>query len=121
MTEKNKKLINGCGLIVILVSIAIVLFVSFKGDGYPEENDIKEAARSQILHSLKDPSSAEFFHDGKVTKETDSIYVYKEGLKALNGLGLKIPQNAYVKIKWSGDDPDDVKSYILVDVQFQNR
>jgi len=121
MKSSTKKIITGCSLIVIAACIVIVVFVSLASPDFPEASDLKEAARAQIIHNLKDPTSPEFFNNGKFTKETDSIYIYTESLKALNGFGLKVPQDAYVKLKWTGSDPDEIDSYILLDLKFKNR
>ena len=91
------------------------------GNSEPDESDAKEAARAAILQHLKNPIDAKFHHNETIKTLGDSTFEYKETINATNGFGGSIKQDAFVKIKFLQDDPEEVTNWTILDIQFLER
>lgn len=104
---------------ILLIAISLLLFGCTNSK--PSDSDVKEAARAAILNNLKDMGSAKFHHNENIQDLGNQVYRYQETVNANNSFGGSIGQNVVVTLKWTGQDPSEVTSYILQDLQFNER
>lgn len=91
------------------------------GHSTPNESDAKEAARAAIIHSLKDPMSAQFHHNETIKNLGNNLFQYTETVNAKNSFGGSIAQNVSVKVQWISGDPSEVENWKFSELQFTER
>ncbi len=104
-----------------LLSAFVLLVLFCCTNSKPSDSNIKDAARAAILTNLKDMGSAKFHHNETVQDLGNQIYRYQETVNANNSFGGSLSKNIVVTLKWSGQDPSEISSYILQDLQFNER
>jgi len=103
---------------LILTTIATVfLLLTSCVHSTPNNSDAKEAARAAIIHNLKDPTSAKFYHNETINNIGNNTFVYTETLIATNSFGGSIVQNVTVKVKWKGGNPSKIENWEWSDLQ----
>jgi hypothetical protein len=104
----------------ILLLISLV-FMASCGSSTPDASDAKEAARAAVLQNLKNPVDMTF-HQNEIVKDVgNNTFEYRETINATNSFGGSIKQDAIVQVKFVGDDPSDVSSWSLLNIEFVTR
>ena len=100
--------------------IFLVVVIVWPADGLPSNDNAYHVAQDYIKDKLLDPNSAEFI-EGKIKmgKVNDSTWVFTGVVKATNKLGLKSPNEYYIRLRFKGGSHENIESWKVESFNFE--